>query len=55
MTNENNENVEIRGDSSVDSTESAPKTLLLSEFMRESGLTPNDKGQFMPDKNSLKC
>ncbi|MGX2985395.1 BspA family leucine-rich repeat surface protein [Helicobacter sp. 23-1048] len=55
MTNENVENVENRGDLSVDSTKSTPKTLLLSEFMRESGLKPDEKsGKFIPKSRHIK-
>ncbi|MGX3097832.1 BspA family leucine-rich repeat surface protein [Helicobacter sp. 23-1046] len=64
MANENVENVEIRGDlsvdsressvdSSVDSTQSTPK-LSLSEFLARESIPQNDKGQFMPDKKQLK-
>ncbi|MGX3097831.1 BspA family leucine-rich repeat surface protein [Helicobacter sp. 23-1046] len=55
MTNENVENVENRGDLSVDSTKSTPKTLFLSEFMRESGLKPDEKsGKFIPKSRHIK-
>ncbi|MGX2982537.1 BspA family leucine-rich repeat surface protein [Helicobacter sp. 23-1045] len=54
MTNENVENTEIHSDSSADSTESTPKTLLLSEFLARESIPQNDKGQFMPDKKQLK-
>ena len=69
MTNENNENAEIRGDLSVDSRESGvdssvdskadspestPKTLFLSEFLAREFIPQNDKGQFMPDNRQLK-
>ncbi|MGX2985396.1 BspA family leucine-rich repeat surface protein [Helicobacter sp. 23-1048] len=53
MTNENVENVEIRGDSSADLPESTPK-LSLSEFLARESIPQNDKGQFMPDKKQLK-
>ena len=42
-------------DSNIDSTESTPKTLLLSEFMRESGLKLDEKsGKFIPKSRQIK-